>query len=695
MAGKRRLSPVAWFWCIAGAMGVLLLVSRVLGLMHGAELHPDERVFYTTVNSALEGELSFQTVKPYPNGAYVLQLPFHVAAKLYNSLLGGVFGAIGLQAAGRLAAVAYTVAGCVLGAAVCWRISGKSRMATGLYAAIMVFSLFQQEQSRYGTGDAISLFLFMLMLFVLLHAQTAGAGWQFALAGGLAGVLAAVKFPLALALLLPVALLLQGKSRRPGKKLLLCAAVVVAFVGWFVLFTPALFSDPAFVWRVIAEESGAYMLGANIHGAGTPLNHAAALVLYHLLYADLPLAPLFAGYALWHMGKRRENAPALFRWIVPLFMVAFLLVNVFATSFFLRALYPFFFLCNLYTAVGLARVLRCPGLSAVACVLLAGFMVARGVLFMYDLTRPSASAWVQETLQGHAQWQQRNLTVYANARYAPSPPPERVYYYRLGDWQQEGRVQLMPGEFLVTGAMDGVETRRRLFHSDLGETFETRAANWEAFKAENADYYLGSAAPSRVGWLYGGWLHGSTLHSFEFPDFSIYYRPSEAPVDAQRLAWYQQLYAAGDTADFLRLSGSAKAAVMVFSSCGDVDETIGPLLYALGLDASALPQLAQGQSLVGVADLDSGEATFWVRDGDQHAVDLTGWVGAACTVSASAAGSRAAEIMIEGRDYALNYPGVNVAVYDKAMDFVPNWFVAEQNAEGGFDCVRNRPVVDL
>ena len=158
------ISSVGIISLISSAV-LLILFTRLISVHHNINLHPDEPVFYKAADSLmryLTGSADAYTeIKEYPEGAIVLQLPFHiVAAAIYN-----LFGKkLSMQLCGRVASIFYFCCGAICGMIIEYRHFGKNRKSVLAYGLILLFSIMHIEQSRYGTGDAISFFLIMLIL---------------------------------------------------------------------------------------------------------------------------------------------------------------------------------------------------------------------------------------------------------------------------------------------------------------------------------------------------------------------------------------------------------------------------------------------------------------------------------------------------------------------------------------------------
>lgn len=180
-------------------MLMLIVVTRALCLMHGAEIHPDEGVFEYAASSiadcVLDLSKEYEELKEYPEGAYVFQAPFYLLGKLLNNAGLNILE----RAFGRISAVFYFSLGAVIGVILLFRFLKAQKVHFAVYAAIIIFSLLHIEQSRYATGDAISMFLIMLIIYLsaLALQQNEAKTYRWLVsASGVVGALCAVKYPL-------------------------------------------------------------------------------------------------------------------------------------------------------------------------------------------------------------------------------------------------------------------------------------------------------------------------------------------------------------------------------------------------------------------------------------------------------------------------------------------------------------------
>ena len=116
---------------------LLLLGTRLMTVTHNMELHPDEHVFFQAADSLMRflrgtGE-AFEEVKEYPEGAIVLQMPFHLAGDLLRRWTGID---LSMRLCSRLASVFYFTVGAALGIVIEYRFFAKNKRAAAAYAAI-------------------------------------------------------------------------------------------------------------------------------------------------------------------------------------------------------------------------------------------------------------------------------------------------------------------------------------------------------------------------------------------------------------------------------------------------------------------------------------------------------------------------------------------------------------------------------
>ena len=532
---------------------LLIIGTRCLSLRHEMNLHPDEHVFYLSAGSVAYEDGVFKPYKAYPGGAFIFQIPFHLLGKWFT---GGAadfsWGDSVLILTGRIASLFYYSIGFLLGAMFLWRCFQNRLSILFFYCLLMVFSLFQIEQSRYGTGDPITFFLLMALLLTLRHFfDSRKLRWYF-LAVFIAGALAAVKFPLAFFLLYPLAALILSRrdlsSLRPAVFKLTLTSSLFLFAFSVILFSPQAWTNPGFFMDTLKTEFDIYVRYGNKDVAASPLHHFMSLILYHLLYADFPLAlpvALFGGicFSQESAKNRAHRSPwdIFFAIFVPLSLLLFFTYNLFSKTLFMRTYYPFFSLCILYTSYGLSRLFTFQKLRW-AVTGLALLMSLRGGYFVYALSQPSQAPLLLNTLAAHENWESRTMTVSYSDYYltgrAKIPAPYYAFSQATEAFDQKVPV-LHPGEFAITGPMDYGFAQKRLFNMTAEEARQT-LENWETFKIRNSLYFLGQVYPAHYYPLFGSWILGTTTTIYEFPTNYVYHIPQDAAF-AEKARAYRRL----------------------------------------------------------------------------------------------------------------------------------------------------------
>jgi len=438
---------------------------------------------------------------------------------------------------GRVAAVTYFMAGVSLGYYFLKRFMNEHRHARLIYALISVFSLFQIEQSRYGTGDVVSFFLLMLIIVLCCHALMASTKGVYrryiymVTAFFFTGVLTAVKYPLIFFLIIPVgALYLIIKKEGHRNKAVPIVLTAGVFVAGFFLFSPKAFADPMYILRASARELNAYTTVGNF-AKGGPLEHFLNLFIYMSLYSGFPLAPFFIFYAFKRCWRKPEQSPLdiLINRILPVCIVIFTLYNLFIENMVMRTLYPLFFLTDIYIASAVAEFMnkKKTGRRLVCLMLL--LMVLRGSWFIsvmaVDRQEERMSQLVINAVDDD--WEK---TTGLDFRYMIMPDKsvtllnlveESLADDRYSDNKQNS---LKGGELLITGSLDyckfSVDILPWTKNHRLPDSMEQR---WENFKEQNLKYMRGQLYPKHLYYLSGGWIEGTTATDFEFPAIYLYY----------------------------------------------------------------------------------------------------------------------------------------------------------------------------
>jgi len=504
------------------SMLALIAITRLLTLRHGLKLHPDEIVFFSSASSLFFNS-PYHVYKLYPEGAFLLQMPFQMVRQLILLVMQYGDGAqlYGAHIMGRFAAVCYFSLGAVLGCTFLYQIQ-KKNLPIVLFAGMIVFSLFQIEQSRYGTGEAPSFFLMLAILNLLLLYLRSNKAWPLYLAAFATGVLGAVKYPQLYFILLPIGA--ACLNRRSNKTLAINIPVVIlCTLAGLICFSPSLLK-PGFLSQVISRETNAYLANPNIVSAGTPLGHLLSLSIYHLFYADVPFAPIFAVVGVITLFKRSEqkNSRALFAVFVPLVFVGFFVYNLFITTLFFRTYYLYFCLFMLYSAIGLSELFAKKRIKPLILVLLC-IMVLRGGYLTALLAQPQKEAGA--VLYSHEKWSEQATVTFAGLGFVNGDIPSQATQLGMNDTFITKTPSLDESEFCIFGGYEYAIARNRIF--EIKDADVLRATNgWNTFKEQNEQYRFDQLYPDYYYYLFGYWLEGSMGTLYEFPSVYYYYKPA-------------------------------------------------------------------------------------------------------------------------------------------------------------------------
>lgn len=645
------------------AMLGLILITRVAGIRHGLDMHTDEYKFEKWASSVVYSpyEADFPD---YPNGAILFQIPFHLVFRA----LGGVLGrSLPTWVAGRVASIVYFMLGSWLGIRLCWKLSGKNLWAAGFYAAIMVFSLFHLEQSRYNTGDAISLFVIMSILTVLdIYIRERNEFYLY-FSALLCGVVGAIKFPLLLFVAFPIAALAgQDKARSRLRQIVF---ILLFMVLGLLLFSPKLFENPAFFQQIIFKQLNNYVANPDISYTASPLNNVVTVLVYHLFFSDFPLALPFAVLGCVQLNRRDgEGHHILYTRVVPGFILFFIAYNIFAGQLLFRSIYPYFYLCNIYTALGLAAFMQRKRWQKTVVLSLGAFMAVRGGMFTYALMQPSNQERAIGAMTSHENWDERNIIVNYGVDYLMQRRlSERRYTYSYDFYED---FVLLPGEFGISVSMDTLYTRRRILPDEVNTRMASRAEKWEQTKADLEPHLIGKYGSYFDYIFYGMWLSGSTLNEYEFPIHYVYYNGDDVVKgDPPKLAQYMDLYKEESAKGyFAGLDELENAKVLVTGQWLDADE-MEKLATYLPVDLELLDEAGYGFVMV----MDSqGEVEYCEFTTDEIRISLLEEFGIDVELRSGAKGYD--EINFKGRDYSLHYEGLNIAVYDEDFECMMDWF---------------------
>lgn len=533
---KRNLAFLA---CIIAVLLVTIL-SRSAGLTYNLSIHPDESEFYngsaSLAASILDPDVPFVEEKEYPEGAYILQLPF----QLMRIFLGSSHWFWrSSHCWNRIASLFYFVLAMIYGVMILTRFMSRSRVAAVLYAVTMCFSLFFIEHSRYGVGDMGSLWLLMVIIYHCACALRTKKTFHLLLAAFCAGVMGAVKYPQIFFLLIPLGTCLRRNDQSKGRKALTVMALVLFALAAFLMFSPKAAQDPAYILRVISREGDAY-LGEDIGVGGEGvLNHILSTVLYGLFYSDFPLSFLFVAAYFYRALRNRtgeEETDYLFHKLLPVMAIVFFAYNMFVSLLVFRTLTPLLGMTALYSAEAAGALAvhrdtrgRCPGRKLV--LLLTCLMVLRGgwlllITGQQGDEKDRFTSILSENLDEN--WNKVTLlelynvaTEYSFGDYLVCPEELSVTEMDLTSYEEKNNgLTLAPGELVITGAYDYWLAAPYIVPVEKSATEEL----WQEFKTENQAYYVGQLYPSTYYYLFGSWLRGGTLGQFMMPCNMVYYR---------------------------------------------------------------------------------------------------------------------------------------------------------------------------
>jgi len=523
MRAKKR----EWI-CLAAMLGLIVL-TRALGLTHEMVNHPDEHVFVqgsASLCGALLDGTEFTETKPYPEGSYFFFLPFQMLAALIGRMSGAEQA---VRVWNRAAAVVYYCIGSALGWGILKKYFGGGK-SLWMYALLAVFSLIHIEQSRFGTGDAISFALLMGVIDCTAGWIKGGKNARLYVAAVLVGFLGAVKYPLLYFSLVPLAAVLlcrRGKKERAG---LIAAGVALVGAG-FLALSPGILKDLGYIIDVCRREIKAYMLMGNRTEVGGPVNHIFAMIVYWLGYSDALLAPVCAAVGIKAVLRRKdgEKTPlqAFFGMILPLIAAGFMAYNVFVTALFMRTLYPFFCIALLYAAKGLGEMWGSRRLLAGALIALT---VLRGAVFIGAYIPENKAA----ELDGYIAAAQEiapdgRMIGLGTNRYVTGHWTElrdkypQMHLIELESLRTGEYPVLQSGDIVVTGPLEMARAKPYVFPITDGEV-QACIDGWARFKEDYAANFVGRTYPGWYAPLFGFWING-VVSEFDFPMNFVYAVP--------------------------------------------------------------------------------------------------------------------------------------------------------------------------
>lgn len=503
-----------------------IVLTRFLVLTHEMDHHPDEIIFYDAASSLKDHFLhgtEYQEIKEYPEGAYVFQIPFHLLAECFPSVQNA-------QLWGRIASVFYFCVACVIGCLILRQFLCCGSKALHFYALIMIFSLLHIEQSRYGTGESISFFLLMLLLYATSCALTARYDVPWLMLSGLCvGALGAVKYPQVYFVLIPFAAIFLQQRPKTSRILIVLGCVI----GSVLMFSPKAAKDLMYFIRVCEIEMDAYVHVGNTAEIGGKKNHIFALVVYHTLYSDFPLSlPILLLAVIEQLRKQTsKQTPLGLLWqvFIPIIVAVFAGYNLFTATMFFRTLYPYFCICSLYIASIAGRILAQERWKRLVLYALCSLMILRGGALLAVMTDHQAGERLKQVYQAQVCESDGTILlgpgVYTKVEWPIFQQP--VTKLQVNDLQEP--LELKPGQALLSATLTYARAGEYPF-AIVNEPLENQIATWKAFRQANQQWKIFETYPKWIYQVFGYWVKSSTGSEYEFPLNELYYRPPETSI---------------------------------------------------------------------------------------------------------------------------------------------------------------------
>lgn len=509
---------------------LIIAVLRLMCIKHEYNNHPDEKVFIhasVALKDKVLGVAEYSELKEYPEGSYFFYFPFQILAHILENASVAHISA-GLW--NRIGAVLYSVLGIVLGITVLRYMHGSNTTVL-LYLILNAFSLFQIEQSRYGTGDPITFPLLMLCIYLLLRWLNEESDILWYSSCFIVGVLASVKYPLVYFAVLPIIALLfriEGYS----KAFDMVFFGIVFIVTGFMLFSPGVMKDLDYISRVCKRELDAYIYAGNVTEDGGILNHFFSMLVYWLLYADCILAIPFFCRGSFGINVRcdkglRKESILYFKWVLPCVILVFLGYNAFVRTLFMRTIYPFFCVALLYTSVGVELVIQNKRRRVIALCIVA-FTVIRGLTFLEAYRQADDNKeYIMNCIDEALDISKTDRVVILGSDTYFSGNMKNEELFSLADCitrdelMKKGFPSISSGDIVLTGSLEFGKAGRYCFPIK-NDHLKIFIQSWEMFKTENREGYIGQSYPQYYGYLYGFWIKGTNASEYDFPMNYVY-----------------------------------------------------------------------------------------------------------------------------------------------------------------------------
>lgn len=514
----------------------MLIFTRAITVSHNIGTSPDEHVFFSAAQS-LKGFISgssptYEEVKEYPEGAIVLQLPFHIMTAVFNRLTGAY---ISPALSGRIASIFYFICGTITACIILYKYFSQKLSSLIVYGLIVLFSIMHIEQSRYGTGDPISFFLMMLLIyFALLGIESPKHQLRYVFFSFfISGMLAAVKYPLIFFCVIPIyafIVLLRNNSQiRSNIYIYILVCIVILYLG-FAFISPKTAFDPMYIVRASGRELNAYM-DSSTSRLSLIWTNLMSVLTYSMFYSGVPFMPIILGACFikrWRSITSGNFTSTFFYRVLPILIITFFLYNLCVSALFMRTYYPFFFLSDLYVAAAIGDWFANSRAKKFVFTALCGFMVIRGAYYIYLLSDNTDSTrmanmisdavdenWIKTTVLS-------GQIIYTDDYY----DYKSIYVTDIKDprFCDPESIELEHGELLITGSKNHAELTSPFAFLSLGCNNGLDTQNWLNFKQVNESYYVGQLYSDFYYYLFGGWIYGTTGAGYESPACYIYYR---------------------------------------------------------------------------------------------------------------------------------------------------------------------------
>ena len=346
----------------------------------------------------------------------------------------------------------------------------------------------------------------------------------------LSGSLCAVKYPLIFFAVIPLyGLIVLLKGRSGGKKAGLIFAFILLLYAGFACFSPKAAFDPSYILETSKLELDSYVGSASIFNLTSLYSHFMCVFTYAMLYAAFPLAPVFFIAELIRHKKARSERSSLdilLYTLVPALTIVFFTYNLFVPVFFMRAEYPFFFLCDIYAALFIGNWLSSKGAKRVISILLTAVMVLRGAYFVCYMVMDNTQERLDE-LCCEAVDENWNSTLLLQGFMVL---PTDIFEYKnvsntpISDerFNQSKTMELKPGELCITSVRDHYYYAYDFVSTEYPSNVDWQ--RWTSFTETNQQYFYAKMYPDYIYYLFGFWIYGSTGTPHEFPTEYVYYR---------------------------------------------------------------------------------------------------------------------------------------------------------------------------